>query len=44
MPEDAENEIPMRQMIERLIEKDGVPAEAIQEESAHSMHPTFLKV
>ena len=25
IPEDAENEVPLRQMIERLIEKDGVP-------------------
>jgi len=44
IPEDAENEIPLRQMIQRLIEKDGVPEDAIQQESAHCMHPTFLKV
>ena len=44
VPEDAENEIPLRQMMQRLIEKDGVPEDQIVEESAHCMHPTFLKV
>jgi len=44
IPEDAENEIPLRQMIQRLIEKDGVPDDSIQMESFHCMHPTFLKV
>lgn len=44
IPEDAENEIPLRQMIQRLIEKDGVPEDSIQQESAHCMHPTFLKI
>ena len=44
IPEDAENEIPMRQMVERLIEKDGVPEDSIVGESYHCMHPTFLKV
>ena len=29
IPEDAENETPQRQMIQRLIEKDGVPEESI---------------
>ena len=44
IPEDAENEIPLRQMIERLVDRDGVPEDAIVQESAHCMHPTFLKV
>ena len=31
-------------MIQRLIEKDGVPEDSIVMDSAHCMHPTFLKV
>ena len=31
-------------MIERLVEKHGVPADSIQEESAHCLQPTFLRV
>lgn len=44
VPEDAENEIPLRQMMQRLVERDGVPEDSIVTESAHCMHPTFLKV
>ena len=44
IPEDAENEVPLRQMIQRLIEKDGVPVDSIVTESAHCMHPRFLQI
>ena len=44
IPEDAENEVPLRQMIQRLIEKDGVPEDSIVTESAHCMHPRFLQI
>ena len=43
IPEDAENEVPLRQMIEHLIECHEVPSDSIVQESAHCMHPVYLK-
>ena len=43
VPEDAENQISLRLMLESLIVEHGVPEDSIVSESAHCMHPTFLE-
>ena len=43
VPEDAEQEISQRQMIEKLINDYEVPADSIVPESGHCLHPKFLE-
>ena len=44
MPEDAENEIQLRVMLETLINEHGIPEESIVSESSHCLHPKFLEL
>ena len=43
IPEDAENEITQRAMIEMLIKDYEVPEKEIVQQSGHCLHPIFLK-
>lgn len=43
IPEDAEKMISRTEMSNMLVKKAGVPEADIVKESAHCMHPNFLK-
>jgi hypothetical protein len=43
VPEDADNLISQREMIQKMVREVGVPEKSIVKETGHCLHPKFLE-